>query len=353
MWRYCFNFNEKTALYAVLFLVYIRGMNIIDLQIQSTASDGKHTPSEIVAMARDQGLKVIAITDHDTTNGIEEGQRRGRELGIRVIPGIEISVEEYGAHILGYGIDYKNEMLCQELEKAQQARINGAKKMVENLQKAGFAVTWDDVVREAYGPTVARPHIARAILNRPENKEKLGNISNVHEFVDQHLSDASPNYVHRAHISAKDAILLIHGAGGVAVWSHPIIHFRHEAKALGMPLESSENRPLVYEVDYEKMEDFLGQLVGWGLDGLEVFNPSHREDDAEYIEGLVIERALLRTAGSDFHEIGGGTGRKIEGLHPATRVGDYETHGFSTEDIVIKLDAAIEKQRGLTVSDKP
>ncbi len=297
--------------------------NVIDLQIQSTASDGKHPPREIVQMARENGLKVISITDHDTLVGVEPALRAGQEFGIRVIPGIEMSVEEHGVHILGYGLDHNNPQLLQELEKSKYGRMEGAKKMVENLVGAGFTVEWGNVLQEATGGVVARPHIARAVLGRPENKEKLGGVTTVHDFIETYLSDSGPNYVKRAHISAKDAIRLLHQAGGVAVWSHPAIHFKG---------------------NYEGLEEFLKELIGWGIDGVEVFNPSHTEDDTEFINSLATKYNLLRTAGSDFHEAVV-SARSPEGLHAAERVGDYETYGFSTEDIISKLEEAIAAKR--------
>lgn len=301
-------------------------MNLFDLQIQTTASDGKHTPREVVEMAKAQGVEAIAITDHDTVGGVGEALEAGAALGVRVIPGIEISVEERDSHILGYGIDIANEALLGELEEFRQGRIDGAKKMVENLQRAGFVVEWEDVLREATGEVVARPHVARAILARPENKEKLGPISTVRDFIVKFISNESPNYVRRTHISAKDAITLLRGAGGIAVWSHPAIHFTD---------------------NYEGLEKFLKELVGWGIDGVEVFNPSHTEDDSELLEGLAKKYNLLRTAGSDFHEKGEYPADSVTGLHSARFVGDYETYGFSTDGIIQRLDEAAAKRHGV------
>jgi len=304
-------------------------MNTIDLQIQSTASDGKFAPRELVRMAKAQGLSVIAITDHDTIGGLTEALAAGEEFGVRVISGIEISVEEHDAHLLGYGMNIEDVALIAALEEAQRKRIEGAKKMVENLRNAGFVVKWSDVERQIEGGlrdggVVARPHIARAILGRPENREKLGNITSVHDFIEMHLSNASPHYVRRAHIPARDAIALIHGAGGVAIWSHPAIHFPS---------------------DYEGLEQFLGELMEWGIDGIEVLNPSHTEDDVEFLEGLAAEHRVLRTAGSDFHDVGEHARDPTGGLHSAKSPGDYPTYGFLTDDIVARLDEAIEKRR--------
>lgn len=298
-------------------------MNKIDLQIQTTASDGKHTPSEVAQMARELGLEVIAITDHDSVGGVREGMEFGTVAGVRVIPGIEISVEEHDLHILGFGIDYANTELLAELEKSQQGRIDGAKKMVENLKNAGFMVEWEDVQRQAKG-VIARPHIARAILARPENKEKLGPVANVHDFIDTFLSNESTNFAHRTHIAAKAAMDIIHNAGGVAVWSHPAIHFPNA---------------------YEELEEFLNTLISWGLNGLEVFNPSHTEDDAEFLESLASKYKLLRTAGSDFHEKSAHPPNE-RGLHSADFLGDYQTYGFPIEDIIPKLDEALKTKNG-------
>lgn len=295
-------------------------MNNIDLQIQSTASDGKHTPKDIVGMALERKLSVIAITDHDTVGGVTEALDAARISRVRIIPGIEMSAEEHGLHILGFGIDYTNADLLAKLEEFKQGRVEGAKQMVENLKRAGFVLEWHDVEREATGSVFARPHLARAILKRPENKQKLGNISNAHDFIDMYLSNESPNYVHRSHILVQDAIALIRGVGGVAVWSHPAIHFRN---------------------DEDGLAQWLQQMIGWGIQGLEVFNPSQSEDDAEFLQGLCSTYHLLRTAGSDFHEQGEHAADTVSGLHSARFVGDFETHGFATDDIIPNLDEAM------------
>ena len=300
--------------------------NTIDLQIQSTASDGTHTPREILVMAKDEGLHTIALTDHDTVSGVSEARDEGAEFGIRVIPGIEFSVEERGVHILGYGIDHTNEKLLQKLDQSRQSRIEGAKMMVENLKRRGFAVEWEDITREKTGEIIARPHIARAVMGRKENKEKLSGVQSTHDFIERFLANDNPNYVKRRAIAARDAISLMHGAGGVAVWSHPAIHFHG---------------------NYEELEVFLKQLVGWGLNGLEAFNPSHTENDAECVHGLAHQYGLFYTAGSDFHEKGNHPADSKTGLHSARIVGDYETYGFETEHIMEKLDDAMGKMKVL------
>lgn len=291
-----------------------------DLQIQTTASDGRHTPAEVVAMAREEGVRMIAITDHDTAGGVAEALAAGSHEGVGVIPGIEMSVEERGAHILAYGIDHAHPALQRRLAAMQHDRIEGARRMVRNLAAAGFAVAWEDVEAQAQG-AVARPHIARAILARPENREKLGGISTSHDFIERYLTDDSPHYVRRAHISARDAVALIREAGGVAIWSHPAVHFTARREGL---------------------EDVLRQLIGWGVEGLEAFSPAHTRDDAAYLYGLAERYGILRTGGSDFHEKGDHAA-DARGLHAARRLGDFETYGFPVEEIMPRLEAAMAR----------
>lgn len=298
--------------------------NTFDLQIQSTASDGKHTSREIVKMAKEGGLHVIALTDHDTTAGIEEALSAGSELDVRVIPGIEISVKEHGVHILGFGIDHTNEALHAELEKSKQRRLDGARATVENLKRAGFVIEWEDVLRERSGDVVARPHIARAVMHRAENKKILSGVTSVHDFIERFIANDNPNYVKRKAMSAREAIRLIHIAGGAAVWSHPALHFH------GHP---------------EELEEFLKSLTGWEIDGMEAMNPSHTEDDVELVLNLVMRYQLIATAGSDFHEKGDHSADFSSGLHSARFVGDYETYGFATDDMVEKLDHIIAKRK--------
>lgn len=305
-------------------------------------------------MAKENGVGVVALTDHDTMAGLPEALAAGQGLGIKIIPGIEISAEEHGVHILGYGIDYKNPELLLALEEAKRGRLEGARKMVENLKRAGFVIEWEDVLEEAAGAaTIARPHIARAVLGRLENKEKLDGIFLAGDFIKVHLSDESPNYVKRSHLGAEAVIKLINGALGVAVWSHPPLPDFYSVKnqtpqvssTVVVPLaEQTFNGAQENEVRYEELEKFLRQLVGWGIEGLEVFNSAHVEDDTEFLLGLAVKYNLLRTAGSDFHEKSDLFSTAGASRH-ATSVGGYETYGFSTVGIISKLEEAIEHRR--------
>ena len=311
-------------------------MNTIDLQIQSTISDGKQTPRELVGMARDRALQVIALTDHDTVDGVSDALAAGTEYGLRVIPGIEISVADHHAHILGYGIDHRNAALNEGLEKARRARVESVRETMENLKKnEGFVVEWDDVLNDTPGTvSVTRLHLVRAIMKHSENQKLLEGVTKK-DFFDRFLQEGGHNYIPRLTMSAKDAIAHIHTAGGATVWSHPAIHFRSREE-FGSP------------VNPEALETFLQELVSWGIDGVEVFNPSHTEDDVEFMESLAVKYNLARTAGSDFHDAGTHPRDPGTGLHSADTLGDYETYGFSTDGIVERLDEAILRRRAGT-----
>lgn len=285
-------------------------------------------------MAHEAGVFLMALTDHDAVSGIDKAFAAAESLGVRLIPGIELSVEERGAHILGYGIDSRDPELILVVEDLRKGRAQAAQKTVQNLKKAGFTVDWEDVAREARGAVIVRPHIARAVLNRAENRERLGDIKTSHDFIGTYISNENPLYVSPAHISARAAIALIRKIGGVAVWSHPAIHFYRGS-----------------ELNEEALESFLRSLIDWRIEGVEVLNASHTKRDAEFVESLARKYQLLRTAGSDFHEKGPHARDPKTGLRSAERPGDYPTYGLSTDDIVPRLEQAIESRRATVRND--
>ena len=296
-----------------------------DLQIQTTASDGKHTPRECVEMAKANDLHTVAITDHDTVGGVAEALAAGEELGVRVIPGIEITAQEHNIHLLGFGIDITYPPLVEAMRKFAEGRMAGAKEMVDRLQADGFVVPWEDVLGTVKGAVVTRPHIVDVILKRPENRAKLGGVSTPHEFFRQFFSDASKYYVHRSHVSAHDAIRLLHDAGGIAVWSHPPIpDFMDNCAAL---------------------EEFLKELISYGLDGVERFGPFLTEASVICLEELAGRYRLLITGGSDFHERYDAAGKPWP--RSAATIGEFPTYGRSVDGIVAALDAAMAKSQSV------
>jgi predicted metal-dependent phosphoesterase TrpH len=277
-------------------------------------------------MAKQNGVHTMAITDHDTVAGVAEAVRVGQELGVRVIPGIEISIQEHGMHLLGLGIDVENQALLATLKQAAENRLNAAREMVERFQSDGWTVEWEDVLREAgESAVITRPHIVGAIMKRPENKAKLEGVATKHDFFEKYFTDKSPYHVRASTITPPDAITLVHGAGGVAVWSHPPIP------------EFVGNCPA--------LEIFLKELIGYGLNGLELFGPSLTEADFVCLEKLASRYDILVTAGSDFHEARPPTEEPWP--RSATTIGEYPTHGRSLDGIVPSLERAMaERRRG-------
>lgn len=298
----------------------------IDLQIQTTASDGKHAPAECVRMAHANGVHTVAITDHDTVGGIAEATAAGGELGVRIVPGIEISIQEHGMHLLGLGIDIGNAALGGALRQAAENRFAAARQMVSLFQKSGFAVDWEDVLREAASASlITRPHIVSAIMKRSENKAKLEGIVTKHDFFQKYFTDQSPHYVRASTITPADAIRLVQGAGGAAVWSHP-------------PIPD-------FAGDCAGLESFLKELIAHGLDGIELFGPFLTEADMACLETLAARYHLITTAGSDFHE----AYDPVDKTWPrsAATVGEFPTFGrtLDAEHIIAALDARFAERR--------
>lgn len=295
-----------------------------DFQIQTTASDGVHSPAACVAMAKENGVETIAITDHDTVAGVAEAITAGAELRVRVIPGIEISIQEHGMHLLGLGIETTNQPLAEALAQAAANRLAAAREMVENFNKGGFAIDWEDVLAKAgASAVVTRPHIAAAIMARSENREKLEGIATKYEFFQRYFTDQSPYYVRASTINPEQAISLVHGAGGIAVWSHP-------------PIPDFVGK-------CADLEQFLIQLISHGLDGLELFGAFLTEGDLICLESLVSRHHLLATAGSDFHERREFTNASWP--RSAVMIGEFPTWGRDPSGIPQAIEAAIARRR--------
>ncbi len=260
-----------------------------DLHCHSTESDGTLTPRELVKHAREVGLRSLALTDHDTIAGIEEAKAAGEEYGVRVLSGVEISVEYASktVHMLGYCFDSGAERLRAGLDKLVAGRNERNTKIVARLNELGLRVTLEEIEAEAGGKVVGRPHIARVLL-------KHGYVSTWEEAFEKYLARGAAAYFERLRFAPVDAVALIRDAGGVAVLAHPKYVALHEG---------------------ETLEDILRTLVDAGLDGIECFYTDHTpEETAEYLE-LAKRYGLIVTGGSDFHgsvkpeiALGSGTG---------------------------------------------
>ncbi len=249
-----------------------------DFHVHSTLSDGTLTPREIAERARETEVDTIALTDHDETAGVAEATQRGVELGVEVIAGIELSViEDEGRrqmHILGLGIDPDHEPLLESCAVLRAARARRGLRILDLLRDLGVELSPAHLVRIAGEGSVCRPHVARALV-------EAGVCATVDEAFGRFLRSGRPAYVAHEGLTAARAISLIHSAGGIASLAHP-------------KLSVGINAP-------GGLESFVERLVASGLDGLEVWHPSHHPGTSRRIRRLVQKWSLVPTGGSDFH----------------------------------------------------
>jgi hypothetical protein len=241
----------------------------LDLHLHTNASDGQHPPVEVVVLARRHKLDVIAITDHDTTEGIAEAITASQGYPL-VIPGIELSAEdEQGdVHMLGYFIEPERPAFQEKLRAFRDERLNRGKKIAARLTELNIPVAWERIEAIAGDASIGRPHIARALV-------EAGHVGSVREAFDRYLYNGGPAYVARHRLSPEEAIALIHDAGGVAVLAHP-----------GLLR------------DYTAVVD---RLVPAGLDGVEVMHPENGQNTRLNLRALAQKYGLIITGGSDFH----------------------------------------------------
>jgi predicted metal-dependent phosphoesterase TrpH len=245
-----------------------------DLQSHSTYSDGALAPAEVVERAANAGVTLFALTDHDTVDGVAEALDAARVKKIDLIPAVEMSAvhDAYeDLHILGYDLDHTDSTLLDALEDFRADRVRRIFAMADRLRELGFVLD-DTAIRAHAAP--GRPHIADAILSNPANAARLEaeGIDGKNALFPAYLVPGAPGYVRRERPTVVDAIDVIHAAGGLAVWAHPY-----------------------WDVEDPRLEDFPG------LDGVEVFYPSHTEEQTRALYAAARERGLLTTGSADFH----------------------------------------------------
>ncbi len=240
----------------------------VDLHSHTTASDGRASPAELIALAKAADLQAVAITDHDTLDGLPAAQRAADENGIQLVHGIELSTIDgtKEVHLLGLHLA-ATKVLAETLIAVQAARVDRAVEMVEKLNKLAMPVTMEMVQKEAAGGAVGRPHVARALVAG-------GWVRDVRDAFDRFLGDGKPANVGKLRIELADGIAMIHDAGGVAVWAHP-------------------------QADGNK--ERIGRFASLGLDGVEVRHPSHSSEDLARLAALCEHFSLLSSGGSDWH----------------------------------------------------
>jgi len=252
-------------------------MGYVDLHLHTTASDGVKSPSDLVRYAKTRGLQAIAITDHDTIEGLEEGLAEGERIGFEVIPGIEISAEHSpgSMHLLGYFIDPSHPLLKHRLEYLQKARAERNPKMVEKLNRLGVNITYEEVLEASGKGQVGRPHFAQVLMGKKY-------VKSFQEAFDRYLKKGAPAYVDKMRFAPGEALHFINEAKGIAVLAHP--------NTLGLN-------------GYSELEDLILQLLKEGLRGIEVFYPEHSPADIAQYKGLAERYGLVMTGGTDYHGI--------------------------------------------------
>jgi predicted metal-dependent phosphoesterase TrpH len=275
----------------------------LDLHLHSTVSDGRLPPAELVRYASSEGVTTMALSDHDATDGVDEAQRIGTGLGIRVIPAIELSTDLPGAsiHVLGLFVDHHDASFQATIKQFREARIGRAKQMVDALRKIGAPISLERVFELAGEGSVGRPHVAQALL-------EAGHIQTIDEAFERFIGRNGPAYFEGFRLEPAEGVKLIHSVGGFASWAHP------------------------NELDGRDWREFLPAVLEAGIDGLETYYS--KEYPPEVTRNLLDACAahdLVPTVGSDYHGFG-------TLMVPPGRV-------ESPPDLLERLEARVERLR--------
>jgi 3',5'-nucleoside bisphosphate phosphatase len=242
----------------------------IDLHLHTNKSDGRLSPTELVRLAHKGGVRRMALTDHDTTAGVEEAMAAGKVLGVEVIPGVELGTDSRSGdlHMLGLFLDYQDAAFQATMARFREGRVARVHTIVSNLAGAGVNISVERVFEIAGEASVGRPHVAQALL-------EAGYIKSMPEAFEKWLAYGGPGDVPRDKLSPEDAIGLIHAVGGLAVVAHPY-----------------EGRNVL---------EMLPGLAEAGLDGVETYYQGYGPDRVGELVAICAKLGLLPTGGSDFH----------------------------------------------------
>jgi hypothetical protein len=242
---------------------------LIDLHTHTVFSDGLATPERLLADAAALGLAAVAVTDHDSVDGIDRALDAGRKVGVEVVPGVEMSCTTNGTdiHVLGYFVDHHAETLLGFLTTVRARRAERAERMVKKLNELGLPVTMRRVQELARGAAVGRPHVAQAMVD-------TGKVANVQEAFDRYIGYDGPAYFPKMQLSPRQGIDFIHQYRGLAVIAHPANY---------------HNDGAVYS------------CIEAGVDGIEVWHPDHEQRNIDHYAEVAQKNGLLMTGGSDCH----------------------------------------------------
>ncbi|MBV9174331.1 MAG: PHP domain-containing protein [Chloroflexi bacterium] len=252
-------------------------MSTLDLHLHSTVSDGRLSPSDLVRLAHDHGVRSMALTDHDSTDGVAEAASAGDSLGMRVLPGIELSTDLPGAsiHVLGVFIDYQQAEFQHTVAQFRAARLTRAEQMVRALDRLGAPVSLQRVFEIAGDGSVGRPHVAQALL-------EAGHIQSIEEAFERFIGRDGPAYFEGFRMEPREAVELIHSVGGLAAWAHP------------------------NELDGRDWREFLPHLIAAGIDGVEAYySKDYGPDVPRQLLEMCARYDLVPTVGSDYHGFAG------------------------------------------------
>jgi predicted metal-dependent phosphoesterase TrpH len=256
-----------------------------DLQSHSTRSDGGLEPVEVVARAAAEGVELLALSDHDTVEGVADALEAGRAHGVKVVPATELSSidgDREDLHVLGYLVDHADADFLAALEGFRADREARAVRMMDALRELGFELDTGAIdARRAAGEPVGRPHIAKAAFGHPANAARIADegLEDFSALLVAYLIDGTPAFRRRTTPTIAQAIEVIHAAGGVAVWAHPF-----------WDLEAPE-----------QVVDAIDRFAAMGLDGVEAFYVTHTEEQTRLAYDECMRRGLLTTGSADFH----------------------------------------------------
>lgn len=292
---------------------------MIDLHTHSKASDGNLSPHDLVAKAREKGISVLAVTDHDTTDGLEEAAQAALEHNITLVPGIELNISwptgEF--HLLGLGLTHTHPLLQAIITELRSQRKNRNRDIIKKMQQDGFNISQEALLESFPTSTLGRPHIAAHLV-------KVGACKNIQQAFDRYLGKGRPYYIHRAGADLSSSVAAIKASGGIPVLAHPLSLY----------------------ISWGKIEPVLQELREMGVEGLEAYHSGARRPEGIRFDQMGRRLGYFITGGSDFHGEGLRKDRKL-GYGSG---GEKLEHRLWTEELLPRLPQ-IEKVKDYSAGD--